>query len=75
MPSQKGIRIGHAESGDVMRYRGPGHLITIAPTRVGKWRDAIIPALLEQPGSCVVVDPKGDVISAKHKQLRTAGLI
>jgi|HubBroStandDraft_6_1064221.scaffolds.fasta_scaffold1626180_2 hypothetical protein len=44
----KRIGIGHAR-GEVLRYRGPGHLILIAPSRVGKSRDVIIPAFLDWP--------------------------
>src|ERR1700694_5818826 len=31
----KGIRIGFSLSGQVLHYSGAGHLITIAPTRMG----------------------------------------
>ena len=60
-----GIRIGlSAESGRPLRYpSGAGHLITVAPTRAGKGRDILIPALMECAGSCIVVDPKGELAS------------
>jgi type IV secretion system protein VirD4 len=68
----KGIRLGHSrESDDVVRYPGPGHLITVAPTRTGKGRDVLIPALLDWPYSCVIVDPKAElycVTSAKRRR-------
>jgi type IV secretory pathway TraG/TraD family ATPase VirD4 len=65
----KGIRLGHSrESGAVLRYRGPGHLITVAPTRSGKGRDVLIPALLEWPYSVLVVDPKAELASVTCKQ-------
>src|SRR5207237_218334 len=57
----KGIRIGFSQSGQVLRYPGAGHLITIAPTRMGKGRDILIPALLEWNQSCIVIDPKGEL--------------
>ncbi len=69
----KGIRIGYSREWDhVLRYPGPGHLITVAPTRTGKGRDVLIPALLDWPYSCVVVDPKGElaaVTGAKRRRL------
>jgi type IV secretory pathway TraG/TraD family ATPase VirD4 len=76
MPSKhQGMRIGHAPSGDVLRHGRPGHLIKpIAPTRVGKSRDVLIPALLDFPHSCIVVDPKGDTAIADENALKKAGL-
>jgi type IV secretion system protein VirD4 len=65
----KGIRLGHScESGEVSRYDGPGHLITVAPTRTGKGRDIIIPALLDWPYSAAVVDPKGELAAVTSEQ-------
>lgn len=57
----KGVRIGFSQSGQILRYPGSGHLITIAPTRMGKGRDVLIPALLEWNQSCIVIDPKGEL--------------
>ena len=58
----KGVRIGLSrDSGRVLHYPGAGHLITIAATRMGKGRDILIPALLEWNGSCIVIDPKGEL--------------
>jgi len=72
----KGIRIGYSrESGKVLRYLGPGHLITVAPTRTGKGRDILIPALLDWPYSCVVVDPKGELASVTSAQRRRFGQV
>ena len=42
-----------------LRYAGNRHLITIAPSRSGKGATSIIPALIEYPGSALVIDPKG----------------
>src|SRR3546814_4213500 len=43
-----------------MRYAGPAHLLTIAPTRTGKGVGTIIPNLLEYPFAVVCIDPKGE---------------
>lgn len=72
MKKFKGIRLGHSRESDaVLRYAGPGHLITVAPTRTGKGRDVLIPALLDWPYSAVVIDVKGElacVTSAKRRR-------
>ncbi len=46
------------------------HLVTIAPTGAGKGRSCIIPTLLRYPGSCVVVDIKGEAasVTAAHRE-------
>lgn len=44
------------------------HAITIAGSRAGNGRSAIIPNLIRWPGSCVVIDPKGENASATAEQ-------
>lgn len=44
-----------------------GHLLTIAPTRSGKAVTTIIPNLLRYRGSCIVLDPKGELYDATSK--------
>lgn len=56
----------------VLRYRGDGHLITIAPTRTGKGVSIIVPNLLTYPGSIVVSDPKGENYLLTHRRRREA---
>ncbi|QGP81507.1 TraM recognition domain-containing protein (plasmid) [Sphingobium sp. CAP-1] len=36
------------------------HMVTVAGSRAGKGRSAIVPNLALWPGSCVVLDPKGE---------------
>jgi type IV secretion system protein VirD4 len=56
-----GLLIGRdRKSGKPLRYAGPAHLLTIAPTRTGKGVGTIIPNLLAYPGSVVCIDPKGE---------------
>ena len=43
-----------------LRYERPGHLLTFAPTRSGKGVGAVVPNLLDHPGSVFVTDIKGE---------------
>lgn len=53
--------IGRAkESGKLLRYDGPAHLLTIAPTRSGKGVGTIIPNLLTLDRAIICIDPKGE---------------
>jgi type IV secretion system protein VirD4 len=45
---------------ELLRYDGEGHVLTVAPTGSGKGVGAVIPNLLDYPGSLVVVDLKGE---------------
>lgn len=44
-----------------IHWDGEGHLLTVAPTRSGKSTTTIVPNLLRYRGSCVVLDPKGEL--------------
>lgn len=56
-----GLLIGRdGPGGKLMRYDGPSHLLTMAPTRSGKGVGTIIPNLLLQNRSIVCIDPKGE---------------
>ena len=52
-----GVLIGRGQPkrrkkpGPVLRYDGPGHLLTVAPTRAGKGVGAVVPNLLNHGGS------------------------
>lgn len=55
-------------------YTGDSHLITIAPSRSGKARDVLIPALLSpQLGSAIVVDAKGQLAAVTARQRQSGG--
>ena len=59
--NRDGLIIGRdAPRGRLLRYGGPGHLLTIAPTRAGKGAGAIIPNLLTADWPAIVIDPKGE---------------
>lgn len=57
-----GLIVGreNIKGGQLLRYAGPQHLITIAPTRSGKGVGAIIPNLLTADRSILCIDPKGE---------------
>ncbi|WP_299616829.1 type IV secretory system conjugative DNA transfer family protein [uncultured Tateyamaria sp.] len=56
-----GLLIGrNPHTGRLLRYDGPAHLITLAPTRAGKGVGTVIPNLLGVDRSVLVIDPKGE---------------
>ncbi len=59
--ASSGLLIGRdVETGKLLRYSGPAHLLTLAPTRSGKGVSAVIPNLLTAERSVLAVDPKGE---------------
>lgn len=58
---QSGLLIGRDPiTKKLLRYDGPAHLLTMAPTRTGKGVGTIIPNLLTLDRSIICVDPKGE---------------
>ena len=56
-----GLLIGrNPKTGRLLRYDGPAHLLTLAPTRAGKGVGTVIPNLLAVDRSVLVIDPKGE---------------
>lgn len=56
-----GLLIGRdGKTGKPLRYDGPAHLLTMAPTRTGKGVGTIIPNLLTADRSVICIDPKGE---------------
>jgi type IV secretion system protein VirD4 len=61
LQSQSGLLIGRDTKSDrLLRYAGPAHLLTMAPTRTGKGIGTIIPNLLTAERSVICIDPKGE---------------
>ncbi|WP_017996417.1 type IV secretory system conjugative DNA transfer family protein [Rhizobium leguminosarum] len=59
--AEGGLLIGRAPgSARLLRYDGPAHLLTMAPTRSGKGVGTIIPNLLTADRSIICIDPKGE---------------
>jgi len=58
------LGVMRASSGSVLgqlHWDGEGHLLSVAPTRSGKATMQIVPNLVRYRGSCVVLDPKGEL--------------
>ena len=69
-----GLIIGRdGPKGKLLRYGGPGHLLTIAPTRAGKGVGAIIPNLLTADRPAIVIDPKGENFAVSGRARSTYG--
>lgn len=64
---------GDTSPAGFVHWDGDGHLLTIAPTRSGKALTTIIPNLLRYKGSCIVLDPKGELFEATSKWRSTLG--
>lgn len=61
MESGTGLLIGrNPATGRLLRYGGPAHLLTLAPTRAGKGVGTVLPNLLLVERSVLVIDPKGE---------------
>ncbi|MDN5927027.1 MAG: type IV secretory system conjugative DNA transfer family protein [Hyphomicrobiales bacterium] len=59
--ADSGLLIGRdGLSKKLLRYDGPAHLLTMAPTRTGKGVGTIIPNLLTADRSVICIDPKGE---------------
>lgn len=56
-----------------LHWDDDGHLMTLAPTRSGKAITTIIPNLLRYRGSCVVLDPKGELYASTSRWRSTLG--
>lgn len=76
----KGIFVGYDQAGKARSYKkqgrssGEGHLFLSAPPRSGKARDILIPALLQSgQGSCIVIDPKGQLAAVTGPQRARMG--
>lgn len=68
--ADSGLLIGRdMKTRKLLRYPGPAHLLTIAPTRTGKGVGTIIPNLIDYPGPVVCIDPKGEnaIVTARER--------
>ena len=65
--------IGRSGDGKLLRYDGPAHLLTIAPTRSGKGVGTIIPNLLTANRSIICIDPKGENARITGRQREAYG--
>jgi type IV secretory pathway TraG/TraD family ATPase VirD4 len=56
----KRIWIGESRGGPPLGYEDDRHVFLVSGSRSGKGTGVIIPNLCRWPGSCVVIDPKGE---------------
>ncbi len=70
--SARGLLLGR-ERQRLLRFSGEGHVLTVAPTRAGKGVSAVIPTLLDYPGSVLVTDPKGENYAVTARWRRALG--
>lgn len=70
-----GLIVGreNRKGGQLLRYAGQQHMITIAPTRSGKGVGAIIPNLLTADRAILCIDPKGEDARAASRPDRARG--
>lgn len=69
-----GLLIGRSvQSGELLCFNAEGHLLTLAPTRSGKGVSAVIPNLLDYPGSVVVLDVKPENAAVAARRRREMG--
>ncbi|WP_226562506.1 type IV secretory system conjugative DNA transfer family protein [Salipiger thiooxidans] len=62
--------VGRTDEGEAVGFHDDRHIVTVAGSRAGKGRSSIIPNLCMWPGSCVVLDPKGE--NAYHTAAKRA---
>ena len=62
--------VNKAMTGYDPRLRYMGHVLTVAPNGSGKGIGAVIPTLLDYPGSTIVLDVKGEnyAVTARHRR-------
>jgi len=56
-----------------LKYKGDAHLITVAPSRSGKFRDVLAQALAEYSDSILAIDPKGQMAAVTARRRRDLG--
>ena len=72
--ADSGLLIGRdGKTGKLLRYDGPAHLLTMAPTRTGKGVGTIIPNLLTADRSVICIDPKGENAKIAGRARQTFG--
>lgn len=70
----KGLLVGRRlNEGELLRFNGEGHLLTLAPTRSGKGVSVVIPNLLDYLGSAFVVDVKPENAAVTARRRREMG--
>lgn len=79
--TQSGIFLGFAQNPKakrntlppMLRYREDAHLITVAPSGTGKFRDLLAVAIMLHEHSLIVIDPKGQAACVTARGRRELG--
>lgn len=58
---------------ELIEYSGDGHLLTVGPTGTGKGRSVMIPTLLTNPRTMIVLDVKGELHAVTSRRRRELG--
>jgi type IV secretion system protein VirD4 len=68
LASSHGLIVGE-HAGELLRFAGEAHLLSIAPTGGGKGVGAVFPNLLDYPGAILVTDIKGEnyAVTARYR--------
>lgn len=71
------IWLGHDDKGRDIGYADDRHIVTIAGSRAGKGRSALVPNLHRWPGSAFVLDPKGEnaILTAARRAEREEHIV
>jgi type IV secretion system protein VirD4 len=64
---------GHTRTFEPMHYTKDGHALLVAPSRSGKARDILVPALLTNADSAIVIDVKGELAAITARARRAMG--
>jgi type IV secretion system protein VirD4 len=74
--NERGYVVGRNPStGEVCRIVTERHMLTCAPNRSGKGVGIVLPNLLVHPGSCVVIDIKGENAVVSSRRRRSFGSV
>ena len=65
--------IGRDSAGRYVGHADDRHILTVAGSRAGKGVSLIVPNLLHWPGSCIAIDPKGELATITASRRSSAG--
>ena len=69
LAGSQGLIVGE-HAGELLRFAGEAHLLSLAPTGGGKGVGAVFPNLLDYPGAILVTDIKGEnyAVTARYRR-------
>lgn len=72
LTNEHGLIVGRLNN-ELLRYKTDAHVLTVSPTGGGKTTGAIIPNLLDHPGSALVIDIRGETVAKTANSKRLQG--